>query len=245
MATTAQAKKWIETIAPITQELAPKNADGRYKIYPSVCIAQSCCESGYGTSQKMIKANAVFGIKVGKSKAHFGKYWKDKAYSTKTKECYDGKTYLSITDLFRAYDSIYDAVGDYYDMLSNSSRYKYCLNTSSPKDCITGIQKAPYATDPYYVRAIMNIINKWNLTQYDGSDSNAYSVPAYTLKKGDVGDGVRWLQYSLVKLGYSVSIDGIFGKDTEKAVRRLQNEAALTVDGIVGKKTKAIITSLV
>ena len=39
------------------------------------------------------------------------------------RECYDGKTYTNITDMFRAYSSIEDAVEDYYDMLAFCSRY--------------------------------------------------------------------------------------------------------------------------
>jgi len=137
------------------------------KILPSVCIAQGCCESGYFTSQKMINANAVFGIKVGKSKFHFGKAWKDKAYSTKTKECYDGKTYTAITDMFRAYDTIQESVEDYYDLLCNASRYKKAVGETDPKKAIASIKAGGYATDPEYVSTIMSIINSNNLTQYD------------------------------------------------------------------------------
>lgn len=164
MATQAQVKAFIERIAPIAQA----KAVGRSKwSLPSVCIAQCCCESAYGTSKKMINANAVLGVKVGKSKVHFGKAWKDKAYSTKTKECYDGKTYVSITDMFRAYDSIDDAIEDYYDMLASCSRYKGCLNQTDARTCITAIKNGGYATSPTYVNTIMSIINKYNLTQYD------------------------------------------------------------------------------
>ena len=120
-------------------------------VLPSVCIAQACCESAYGTSAKMINANAIFGIKVGKSKAHFGTAWHDKAYSTKTKECYDGKTYIEITDMFRAYDTIRDSVEDYYDMLGTCSRYKACIGETDAVKCITAIKNAGYATSLTYI----------------------------------------------------------------------------------------------
>ena len=159
MATQAQVKAFISKIAPIAQ----KKAAGRTKwSLPSVCIAQCCCESAYGTSTKMIRANAVLGIKVGKSKVHFGKAWKDKAYSTATKECYDGKTYTQITDMFRAYDCIEDAIEDYYDMLASCSRYAGCLRQTDPKACIMAIKSGGYATDPAYVTTIMRIINKYS-----------------------------------------------------------------------------------
>lgn len=165
MATVKQVNDFIGRVAPIAQE----KVAGRDKwSLPSVCIAQCCCESAYGTSPKMMNANAILGIKVGKSRVHFGTAWRDKAYSTKTKECYDGKTYVNITDMFRAYDSIDDAIEDYYDMLAVCSRYKGCLNQKDPRSCITAIKNGGYATSPTYVSTIMNIVSKYNLTRYDG-----------------------------------------------------------------------------
>lgn len=164
MATTSEVNNFINMIAPIAQAQAAKH---EHKIFASVCIAQACCESAYGTSPRMKNANALFGIKVGSSKHRFGTAWKGKAYSTKTKECYDGKTYTQITDMFRAYDSIGDSVEDYFDMICTSSRYSGALNQPTPRKCIEGIQKAPYATSPTYVSTIMSIINKYNLTKYD------------------------------------------------------------------------------
>ena len=182
MATQTQVKAFIAKVAPIAQA----KAAGRDKwSLPSVCIAQACCESAYGTSPKMINANAILGVKVGKSKVHYGKAWHDKAYSTKTKECYDGKTYTAITDMFRAYDSIEDAIEDYYDMLAACSRYKGCINQPDPLKCITAIKNGGYATSPTYVSTIMSIVKKYNLTQYDGAVTGCdvatfyYPVPAY------------------------------------------------------------------
>lgn len=164
MATKKQVEDFIKRVAPIAQ----RKASSRDKwSLPSVCIAQCCCESAYGTSPKMIAANAILGIKVGKNKVHFGKAWKDKAYSTKTKECYDGKTFVNITDMFRAYDSISDAIEDYYDMLASCSRYNGCINQPNPQICITAIKNGGYATDPLYINKIMSIVSKYNLTQYD------------------------------------------------------------------------------
>lgn len=164
MVSKKEVKDFIAMIAPIAQE----KAKGRDKwSLPSVCIAQCCCESAYGTAPKMIRANAILGIKVGKSKVHFGKAWKDKAYSTQTKECYDGKTYVNIMDMFRAYDSVADAIEDYYDMLAACSRYKGCLNQPDPAACITAIKNGGYATDPNYIKTITSIIRTNNLTQYD------------------------------------------------------------------------------
>lgn len=238
MATQEQVKVFINKIAPIAVKQAKKHGN---KIYPSVCIAQACAESAYGTSPKMIRANAVFGIKVGNSKYHFGTAWKDKAYSTKTKECYDGKNYVNITDMFRAYDTLDEAVEDYYDLLCTASRYKYALNQSSPLACIKGIQKAPYATSPTYVSTIMNIIKKYNLTQYDpqanNSTTNPYRLMNNLLKLGSKGESVKWVQWHLVRHGANLKIDGIFGNQTKLAVLLFQKDNGLVADGVVGRKT--------
>lgn len=226
MATKTQVKAFIAMIAPIAQ------AKSKGRALPSVCIAQACCESAYGTSPKMIRANAVFGIKVGKSKAHFGTAWHDKAYSTRTKECYDGKTYTNITDMFRAYDSIDDAVEDYFDMLAGCKRYKACISERDPRKCITAIKNGGYATAPEYITTIMSIINHYDLTKYDGV---ATSQP--TLRKGDRGNYVRTLQTLLVDKGYAVLIDGTFGDKTYEAVKAYQADHGLKVDGVVGQKT--------
>lgn len=242
MATSAQVTKFINAMIPIAQDQARKH-DG--KLFPSVCIAQACCESAYGTSPKMVRANAVFGIKVGKSKVHFGKAWKDQAYSTATKECYDGKTYTNITDFFRAYDNISDATEDYMDMLCSCSRYKAALNCKSPRDSIYGIKNGGYATAPDYCTTIMNIIRKYNLTQYDSGEikqANPYDQPAITMRKGSKGSAVRWLQWELNNdLGLTLVVDGIFGANTEKAVLEIQKRYNLVQDGIVGPRTREVL----
>ena len=57
---------------------------------------------------------------------------------------------------------------------------------------------------------------------------------------------VKWLQKRLIDLGYSVGncgIDGSFGYDTLKAVKKFQKDYNLEVDGNVGSKTCKALTS--
>lgn len=245
MASDAQARSFIAMIAPIAVAQAAMHG---WKVFPSVCIAQACCESAYGTAPKMQRANAVFGIKVGNSKWHYGTAWKDKAYSTTTKECYDGKTYTNIVDMFRAYDSIEEATEDYYDMICTASRYKHALNQPNPRACIEGIQKAPYATAPGYVQTIMSIINKYNLVMYDmdakrqeqaeKKTGNPYDEPVATIRLNMKGNGVRWVQYQLNLYGYKLVVDGIAGNLTIGAVLDFQSKNGLKADGLVGPQTR-------
>lgn len=236
MATKAQVKAFIELIAP----LAIAEYNKGKKILPSVCIAQACCESAYGTQKKMQRANAVFGIKVGKSKVKFGTGWKGKFYDTKTKECYDGSTYVTISDKFRAYDSIADSVTDYYDMLMSCSRYRAAVGAKDYKATITAIKNGGYATSPTYINTICTIVETYELTKYDAMVGVKTELPKPTLKLKSSGAYVKILQTRLVELGYlnsSREIDGKFGPKTYEAVTAFQVDRNLAVDGIVGSKT--------
>lgn len=61
------------------------------------------------------------------------------------------------------------------------------------------------------------------------------------LRKGDKGDDVKLLQHRLNILGSQLAEDGIWGVQTDSAVRGYQYRAGLTVDGIVGAKTRAAL----
>ena len=61
------------------------------------------------------------------------------------------------------------------------------------------------------------------------------------LRKGDRGDDVKLLQHRLNILGWQLTEDGIWGVQTDSAVRGYQYRAGLTVDGIVGAKTRAAL----
>jgi L,D-transpeptidase catalytic domain/Putative peptidoglycan binding domain len=58
------------------------------------------------------------------------------------------------------------------------------------------------------------------------------------LKIGNRGDAVKKLQQKLTSIGYSTKgIDGIFGYNTDQAVRKFQKDRHLVVDGVVGPAT--------
>lgn len=58
-----------------------------------------------------------------------------------------------------------------------------------------------------------------------------------TLKNGSRGEEVKTLQTALNKNGYNLTIDGVFGKNTEAAVKDYQKKNNLSIDGVVGAKT--------
>ena len=92
------------------------------------------------------------------------------------------------------------------------------------------------------------------LTYYYGDDielvrdaptaGTSDSAPLVPLTLGSVNDNVRTVQLRLNRIGKNYpsipkieAVDGIFGTDTEAAVRRFQEIFNLTVDGVVGKSS--------
>jgi N-acetylmuramoyl-L-alanine amidase len=96
-------------------------------------------------------------------------------------------------------------------------------------------------------------INKENQSNQPSKPTSVKPVPSRTplnrsdilFKKNDKGSAVRILQQDLIKAGYSVGksgADGVFGPATEHAVRVLQKDYKLSVDGIVGAETRAALS---
>lgn len=55
------------------------------------------------------------------------------------------------------------------------------------------------------------------------------------------GEDVRQVQEALVRMGFALAADGIYGPITEGAVRQFQTDKGLTVDGLVGPQTRAAL----
>ena len=65
-----------------------------------------------------------------------------------------------------------------------------------------------------------------------------------TLYNGCRGEGVRAMQQALINLGYlHGNADGIFGIQTEEAVRAFQRSNGLTADGLAGTRTLSALGS--
>ena len=158
--------EFLETVSKLVVEENNKRGN---PLFSSVVIAQAICESGWGQSQIMMKANAIFGIKATSN-------WKGKVYNANTQECYDGSTYTNITACFRAYNSLSESISDYFDLITKSERYRKACVSNSPLECVTAIKNGGYATSPTYINTIMSIINTNNLTKYDNVEDVENSV---------------------------------------------------------------------
>lgn len=76
---------------------------------------------------------------------------------------------------------------------------------------------------------------------------NPYQEPDYTLYRYRIGmkkEYVSWLQFELNELGYGLTVDGVFGKATDAALKDAQKRLGLVVDGKCGQATRAKLKSV-
>ena len=230
MASSAQAKQFIELIGPIIQEEAKARG---YKVCSPI-IAQACIESAFGTSSLGYRWHNYFGMKCGSS-------WKGKSVNLSTKEEYVPGQLSTIRDNFRVYDSMEEGVKGYFDFIS-TKRYANLKDAKTPKEYLELIKKDGYATSSSYVNTNMNCINRYDLERFDWNklpEKNPYKLSKRILTKGDKGESVGWLQWELCRHGYEVTVDKIFGKKTQLALLLFQKDHNLKADSICGPLTIA------
>ena len=75
-----------------------------------------------------------------------------------------------------------------------------------------------------------------------GSAVPSLACKSTTLRSGMRGDAVRDMQTALIRLGYlGGTADGIFGTNTENAVKKFQRANKLTADGLAGTGTLDVL----
>lgn len=128
----------------------------KYGIPASIKLAQGILESGSGSSELAKYANNHFGIKCTSD-------WKGKAYYKD-----DDKK----DDCFRVYKDPRESFKDHSDFLKRK-RYSalFELDKNDYKNWAAGLKKAGYATNPKYAQLLVNIIEKYQLYQYDQPES--------------------------------------------------------------------------
>ncbi|MBR3969262.1 MAG: peptidoglycan-binding protein [Clostridia bacterium] len=82
---------------------------------------------------------------------------------------------------------------------------------------------------------------------YSSINPDDYTYPSRTLKYTSPtmkGNDVKWVQAVLCRLGYSLDIDGSYGKNSVAAIKQFQSKYGLTVDGYCGPATRAKLLEL-
>jgi Mannosyl-glycoprotein endo-beta-N-acetylglucosaminidase/Putative peptidoglycan binding domain len=199
----------------------------------SVTLAQAIIESGWGDSH-MGDAWNFFGIKA---------HGDEPFVVVRTREVVGGKD-VFINAKFRRFASMEECFREHGRFLRDNPRYAQAFQTKDAESFARAIHAAGYATDPHYSDALIGIIRDNNLTQYDtGTTPTPPSAPkpprVYRLQRPLLrGQVVTAIQQSLAKAGCDPGdIDGVFGKNTDAAVRRYQKAQGLDVDGVVGPAT--------
>lgn len=64
-----------------------------------------------------------------------------------------------------------------------------------------------------------------------------------TLRSGDTGEDVRWVQTRLKALGYAAPVNSYYDSATIAAVKAFQKKNGITADGLAGKQTFTLLNS--
>jgi len=136
----------------------------RNGIPASIIMAQAILESSYGNSLLCKQSNNHFGIKA------YG--WK-------------GKYVRADDDLkaekFRSYETVYESFRDHSDMIKAMKRYSglFAYGKDYTKWAY-GLKYCGYATDRYYARRLLYLINRYDLQNLDtASTSNMLITTTY------------------------------------------------------------------
>ena len=93
-------------------------------------------------------------------------------------------------------------------------------------------------TDKGRVAGISTAVDLSQIYRLIGQTKNADDG---LLRKGNTGAAIKLLQHRLNLVGSQLTEDGVWGVQTDSAVRGYQYRAGLTVDGIAGPKTQAAL----
>lgn len=226
------AQTFLETFKPYAINDMKQN-----KILASLTTAQAFIESGKGNSQLTTIANNLFGIK--------GSY-NGQSVTMRTPEYYNGVRKI-INAAFRKYPSWGESVADHSDLFNRLARYVNLRGCTNYAQACINVHADGYATSPVYATTLLNTINRYKLYEWDAEvfgysvKKQPASIIAYpVLHPGDKNDYVLHWQKFLNLSGYFCGLeDGIFGKNTEIAVKQWQSAHGLNADGIIGRNTWA------
>ncbi len=127
----------------------------RHGIPASITLAQGILETGSGRSKLARYHNNHFGIKCGGSWSGKRTYAKDDSYN----------------DCFRSYRSWEQSYEDHSVFLKQRRYHRlFGLRPTNYKAWAKGLQKAGYATSRTYARGLINLIERFELYEFDRGD---------------------------------------------------------------------------
>lgn len=128
----------------------------KYGIPASIKLAQALLESGNGNSYLATRANNHFGIKCGGT-------WNGKSVNRPDD---------TNNDCFRVYNDPEQSFRDHSQFLLRK-RYEnlFTLKKDDYKGWAKGLKAAGYATNPRYPELLIDLIERYNLQQYDRAEA--------------------------------------------------------------------------
>lgn len=162
MATPQQQQAFIQALLPAAQD-----GQRKHGLFASVTIAQAALESGWGQSGLSKQACNLFGIK-GTGPAG--------SVAMPTWEVINGKR-VDTTANFRKYHNYAECLADRAEILTSLSRYRDVLDAGNPEEQCKALKAGGWATDPDYATKLINIIDQYNLRQYDVQPGPFPDVP--------------------------------------------------------------------
>ncbi|MCZ0891484.1 LysM peptidoglycan-binding domain-containing protein [Ligilactobacillus saerimneri] len=137
----------------------------KYGLYASLMIAQAGLESAWGNSALATKAYNLFGVK-----------WTGRgAYITMPTQEYYGGSYHTVYAKFQRYDSYYDALTGYANMIASNFFRSTKANAATVERAAENLRNGKYgtyATAPNYASSLIRVINSYNLKQFDGASAS-------------------------------------------------------------------------
>ena len=199
--TNAKSQAFIESVAEGAIEGWTK-----YKVLPSITVAQAILESGWGSSTLSTKAHNLFGIK--------GSY-NGNSVIMSTAEYING-SYVYVNASFRAYANNNESVEDHGAFLNENSRYSNLLGDTSYTSVAYKLKADGYATAPTYATSLINLIQTYGLDRLDtiaisgtSAVTNKNSSSSSSTNTSDTGTGTSTstggTSYYTVKSGDTLS----------------------------------------
>lgn len=145
-------------------------------ILASVTAAQSILESGYGKSELALQALNLGGMKAELSGNTWASAWDGRTYIKDTAEQRADGSYYTVTAAFRVYPSVAAYLADHSAYLAGARagselRYAGVVGCRDYRRAFEIIKAGSYATSKNYVNNLCNVVERWNLTRFDGAAS--------------------------------------------------------------------------
>ena len=201
------AGKFIEEIAKYVQKYARQYG---IKVHSPI-IAQAILESGCGTSELAKNACNYFGLKYRPNRCPSASGIYNKIGS---EQINNGK-YISSNMQWMKFDTMADGVKGYFDFI-NIPNYANLKGVTEPKKYLELIKADKYATSHNYVQNLLNVIKKYNLTQYDsGVKQSTTTAKLYRVQVGAYAkeSNAQIIKEKLKNYGYDCivkKIDGLY-----------------------------------